>query len=249
MLYGIVDKYVGQLEDDWDERHEGNIAVSEIGGCPRAAVYRWAGVERSNPPDRFLERLFYSGKMAERKLEVPLRAEFGEALRHEPTIKEGRWLGTPDFVVDGLYVFEHKEKSGNGFRGEQLPKRSHVLQLAMYQHMLGQDYEAWLYYQNQGHRAQFRVWEWEDAILWEGEIGDAKTRGELDTTIDSEKVKIERAIDAFELEGLPPARYETPLEIDGHCCSLYKTVAYQRCQWFDRCWRDTKYQGGRKFRI
>lgn len=228
----------------WQLAHDNKLAVSDISKCPRMVQYRLRGVPKTNPPDAYLRRLFYSGKEAERKLEKTLRAEYGDELRTQVSVNTERWTGTIDFVTP-VAVVEHKETGANKFKwGDQIPQRDHLLQTLMYKHLLGAHHEAVLYYTCRANWAEYRAWEWGNEIIWEGERNGKYMTGTLSTTIQAEMEKLEAWKDSDELA----PRHEHPFH-HLHCTTMYSKNAYARCDWWDLCWGGTEYEGAEKLEI
>jgi len=208
-------------------------------------MLRLHGVEQSDPFDGFMKRLFFSGEMAERKLEVALHAEFNE-IQSQVHLENECFIGTADFIIPSLAIVEHKETGKNNFKYKSLPMENHCLQVLAYQRLLGEPgTDAIIYYQNQADWAEFRVWEHWDSIVWEGEINGTYKTGEIETTLDAE---MQALIKPYRKDEIPP-RYKTPFEKNYTCCSMYKTYAYSRCNWFNYCWEGTEYEGQNKLRL
>lgn len=228
----------------WQERHEHKLAVSDITKCPRAVMWRINEAPKTNPPDKYLRRLFYSGKEAEKKLEKCLRAEFGDDLQEQVIVGNSLWTGKVDFLTPHA-VIEHKETGANKFKwGDNIPQYDHLLQVMAYKHLLDTTRDAILYYTCRANWAEYRVWEWEDQILWEGKRNGKHKSGGVNTTVQAEMEKLER----WFLSDEEPPRHDHPF-YDLHCTSMYSKNAFSRCDWFDRCWAGTEYEGKEKFEI
>ena len=217
-------------------------------------MLRITSVPKTDLPDAYLRRLFFSGKEAEKKLEKCLRAEYGDELKKQVSVGNERWSGTMDFLTPHAIV-EHKETGANKFKwGDNIPQFDHILQVLTYKHLLENQRpipslppaprDAILYYTCRANWAEYRVWEWEDRIVWEGERNGKYKTGELDTTVQAEMNKLERW---WESDEIPP-RHEHPFHhLD--CTSVYSKNAWARCSWFNHCWAGTEYEGEEKFEI
>lgn len=241
LMTDLTQEYVDwrREQSTWEEQHAGRLAVSEIGKCPRMAMLRITGVERTNPFDEYMRRLLFSGEMAEAKAKAPLLWKYGDDVQSQVVLEAGAWVGKPDFLVPG-HVIEHKETGENRFKYGDMPFRFHVLQVLMYQWMIeqveGYKPEALLYYQQRANQAEYRVWEWGDRIGYEGHVNGKEDSGILNTTLEFERAELEK----WFAEGEVPPRYDTPFEKNYTCCRLYpnwkRPTAYPSCGYFDHCW-------------
>lgn len=248
MIQEVVQRHIDRWHEEgnerWQARHDSKLAVSEIGKCPRMVQFRMRGVPRTSEPDAYLRRLFYSGKEAEKKLEKTLRAEYGDELEAQVHVENDKWAGTIDFVTP-VAVVEHKETGANKFKwGDQIPQYDHLLQALTYKHLLGDHREAVVYYTCRANWAEYRVWEWGDEIIWEGERNGTYMTGELDTTVQAEMEKLEAWMDTADL----PPRHKHPFH-HLHCTTMYSKNAYVRCDWFDLCFAGTEWEGAEKIEI
>jgi CRISPR/Cas system-associated exonuclease Cas4 (RecB family) len=232
-----------RVNSTWVQDHRGKLAVSEIGHCPRKAMLRLHGVEETDPFDEYTRRLLWSGKMAEAKLEAVLRAEYRDELQAQAHVESEEFRGTADFVVPGT-VIEHKETAQSNFKYKRLPYDFHCLQVLAYKHLWKAQAgvespaptDARLYYQNRADWAEFRVWESNDCIIYEGDINGEYHTGVLETTLDAEMQKL---VEWYRKNEVPP-RYETPFEKQFACTRMYtkwKTPrAFRGCTYFGHCW-------------
>lgn len=208
-------------------------------------MLRLKGIPQTNGADAYLRRLFYSGKEAENKTEKCLLAEYGDKLQTQVKVETEKWVGQVDFITPQS-VIEHKETGANKFRYmNSLPVREHLLQVLMYRELLSAEQDAVLYYVCRANQAEFRVWEYQQVISYEGYINEKYKTGTLDTRLEAERLSLEYWYDRDEI----PNVVKHPFVIDGWCTSIYSKNAYQRCSWFDYCWSGTEYEGMKKIEI
>lgn len=252
MIFETVQGYIEEMyeldSETWDARHEDKLAVSDIGHCPRKALLRVEGVEYTDPHDAYLKRLFWSGKMAERKLEVALEHFYGDLLRKQVKVGNDNWVGSVDFLVPDM-VIEHKETAESNFKYKRLPYDFHVLQVLMYRHMLleaGESYplNAYLYYQNRANWAEYKVESYPGGVKWDGQINGEESCGSSPRQLAKEMRVLEKPLN----NRSTPPRYEHPFKKQFACCRLYTYVAYPGCTYFTHCWGD-EYDGSDKIAI
>jgi hypothetical protein len=163
-LRPLVDEYImirDQAENRLDRhkismtprpRPPGRISPSAIGGCPRAAVFRFVGVRGRKGIDPDLELLFENGNWQHHKwqalfldMEQVLGKDVFEVVSIEENVQYGKLYvaGALDLHVriHGVdYIIDIKGINSRGFswvQHQDEPKHDNVLQLLMYMRAKG----------------------------------------------------------------------------------------------------------------
>ncbi len=246
MISDLVDEYIRDefSSSDWNERHAGKLAASEVGHCPRKAMLRLKGIETTDDFPMKVKRLMWSGKRAEKKMEHALE-KIGLPYQRELVVETDIYMGTIDFLLPTL-ILEHKETATSNFHYNRLPYDFHLVQVMVYKALLGdEDLDAVIYYQNRGDVAEFEVRENVGQILYEGHINGKYRFGEIGTTAENE---MEELAYWYHEDRIAP-RYDTPFEKNFACTKMYSVNAYPTCTFWSHCWGDSEYYGMEKIPI
>ena len=135
-----TDVYTAYLEADWREkgkdRKEDCFHCSEIGYCPRKAIFRRIGIKFVPDPGK-LRRLRQGTLMHndwEHGMVEALQGLVDVETQLDEWLPEG-WSGTADCVltIDGGEIIDWKTVNPNAFRyASEFPKEADCLQLGMY---------------------------------------------------------------------------------------------------------------------
>jgi len=243
------------------------IPVSQIGHCPRQAIFeavRWhpnhpLHVDPTHPFDDYVMEIMECGNVWEHQTGLAMGRRFGESvhwLRDDPALRVGNeyWSGHIDFLVQPCEVYpagaiiEHKATNPVNFvRNGRLPYEFHCLQVLTYERLLreqaGLDYivPTYLYYRSWNNWAELRVWDDYRHVIWEGEINGKWKSGEIELpdSLDEEMDHLEYY---WRRQELPP-RYETPTAKVFSCARVNKTGTYPSCQYFGACWPELPQEG------
>ena len=190
-----------QARGDELGREEPRLSVSQIGHCPRLAIFEAVRyhpdhplhVEPTHPFDAYVLEIMEAGNVWEHQTGRALAHRYEDAVHWRKDddalrVKNGLWSGHIDFLIDecddfpGGAIIEHKATNPVNFRAkDRLPYPFHCMQVLTYrrllQQKLGMDYiiPTYLYYRSWANWAEIQVWEYEDCIEWEGEINRQTT--------------------------------------------------------------------------
>lgn len=227
----------------WEKRHRGRLAVSDLGHCPRKALLRVAGVKQTNPFDDYVLEIMRAGTVWEDETERALRLVYGDRLSTQDRVSNDDWVGHTDFMVIPGQLWEHKATNSVNFRRKNgLPYEFHCLQLLGYQRLIkettGEEPEAFLYYRSWADWAELQVWGYSDEIYWEGEMNGYTKSGSFDLSIDDEMAKLEKYLHAYRETKELPDKYDMPFEKQFACCRVNKKKGTARpsCTYFSHCW-------------
>lgn len=135
-----TDVYTAYLEADWREhqktRSQDTFHASDIGYCPRKAIWSRAGLVFMPDPGKL--RRFRQGTLLHNDWEHGLVEAIGESVQTEVSLAgylpEG-WDGTSDLVYldEGGEIDDFKTVNPNAFRyASEFPKDADCLQLGLY---------------------------------------------------------------------------------------------------------------------
>lgn len=197
--------------------------VSDVGGCPRRAMFRVLGFapERDFPIE--LYEKFQWGHVYEAETGRVLKKEFQDRLMEQFRLETKIWHGNVDFIISfPLTIIEHKATSDSGFN--YIPKDTHLAQIVLYGQLYKELHNAEpgliLIYRAWSHYAEFNVTDLGSKIRVDGEIDNKPIRGEF-WRVDVSKLR-EYLEKHFSLRELPPYKKTVECEWDEKpSCAYY----------------------------
>jgi hypothetical protein len=212
---------------------------SELGGCPRKAIYRVAGTKESNPFDDYVIEVIHSGLIWEDWISHHLERK---SYRTQVAVDNEFWSGKIDALY-GLQVIEVKDTSSFNFRGKRLPYAHHALQVLAYKKLLPGE-TATIFYHGRGDWAELTIEQQDGAILFTGEQNGHEVQGHLDgLDIDDEMATMEAHLAAWlENSELPPRPYESPFEERFACTKQVRGGSRAACVFCNLCWPELPVQ-------
>jgi hypothetical protein len=250
-------------------RLEPRLPVSQIGHCPRQAIFEAVRyhpdhplhADTTHPFGPYVEELLECGNVWEHQTGRALSRKLGDKVywhREDPVLRVGNqnWFGHIDFLVEPCDAFpngaiiEHKATNPVNFKVKgRLPYDFHCLQVLTYRDLLRQkldearttmsDIPAYLYYRSWANWAELQVWSNDGSIIWEGEINGKWKSGEFEIDLDEEMEALEYY---WRNQELPP-RYETPMAVRFSCAKERNGDVYPDCRYFGVCWPELPQRG------
>lgn len=209
--------------------------ASDLGKCPRRAMYRVRGEKQNlEHPMRLLEA-FKDGIAFEWATEQALKHVYGDKLELQVKMSNHTWSGKPDFFINDdniAMIFEHKATGGKWFDFRQnLPKVEHVLQLCLYDYLYklesDKQTELRLYYRGWGNYAEFVIEPMDTHIIISGVVNDEPREKILN--VDFRKLRGEYET-YYSKNELPPKLKDK----ESGCTFKGKPS----CGFYDLCWGD-----------
>jgi hypothetical protein len=243
-------------------KEQPRIPVSQIGHCPRQAIFEAARyhpdhplhAEPTHPFDDYVIEVMECGNMWEHQTTRALALALGDKVhwaKNDPVLRVGDdvWSGHIDYVAEPCEeyptgaIIEHKATNPINFqRKNRLPYLFHCLQALTYerlyrqQHGLNHALPTWLYYRSWNNWAELEVWDDGRYINWDGELNGRECSGELEMecSLNNQMAFLE---ETWRSKVLPP-RYETPFTRDFTCARRdnKKKIAWPNCRYFGACW-------------
>ncbi|MBC8273395.1 MAG: hypothetical protein H8E40_00280 [Chloroflexi bacterium] len=179
---------------------------SEIGTCPRKALFRILGYESTWDPPLELREKFRYGVIIEDETARALKEMYGEQLATQLPLRNKFWSGKTDMVI-GLnsnkpIIVEHKATSDTGFN--YIPKETHVAQIVLYgmlfQELYEKDPRLLLVYRSWSHYAEFEVVDKGEMVICKGELDGEDFYREIPINITKAREYLE---EHFSLQKLP----------------------------------------------
>ena len=244
---------------------EPRLPVSQIGRCPRQAIFEAVRyhpdhplhADTTHPFDPYVEELLECGNVWEHQTGRALSRRLGDKVhwqRADPALRVGNeyWSGHIDFLIDPCSDFpngaiiEHKATSPTNFvRKDRLPYPFHCMQVLTYERLarrkLGRTdpIPTYLYYRSWSNWGELQVWAKDGRIFWEGKINGRRKSGEFEIDLD-EKVK---ALESYWKQQTLPPRYESPTAVKFSCARARNGRAYPSCRYFGVCWPELPQHG------
>ena len=182
------------------------IPVSQIGHCPRQAIFdaaRWhpdhpLHIDPTHPFDDYVMEIMEAGNVWEYQTGKALASKLNGGVhwkRDDPALRVGDdvWSGHIDFLIDPCQelpdgaIIEHKATNPVNFvRKGRLPYLFHCMQVLTYERLLRaglgrqSDIPTFLYYRSWANWAELSVWDSDRYIVWEGEINGKWKSGEFE---------------------------------------------------------------------
>jgi len=206
---------------------------SEIGACPRKALFRILGYKSTWDPPLELREKFQWGNVVENETARALKEMYGKQLTTQLPLRDKYWSGKTDMVIEleshSPIIVEHKATSDKGFN--YIPKESHIAQVILYgqlfQELYGKEPRLLLVYRSWSHYAEFEVEDKGEEVICKGQLDREDFYKEIPLNVTKAREYLE---EHFGLQKLPDYHKWDECEWAGQPSCAY----FQACQGPDK---------------
>ena len=180
--------------------------ASEVGSCPRKAMFRILGYKAESDFPVELREKFQWGNIMEDETARALKVMYGAQLTTQLPLRTKYWSGKTDMVI-GLeshkpIIIEHKATSDSGIK--YVPRESHVAQIVLYGQLFEELYskkpQLLLVYRSWSHYAELEVRDEGDTVSIKGQLDGNDFQKIVPVNVSKARMYLEQY---FGLQSLP----------------------------------------------